>query len=49
MVSLNAKFGYLILNRHEIISWLWTKEEKIKKTEVVVKKQVVMFVINLTI
>ena len=25
MVSLNAKFGYLILNRHEIISWLLDK------------------------
>ena len=25
MVSFNAKFGYSILNRHEIISWLLDK------------------------
>ena len=28
MVSFNAKFGYLILNRHEIISWILDKIEE---------------------
>ena len=49
MVSFNAKFGYLILNRQEIISWLLDERSENQENYGHCQKQAVMFVIDLTI
>ena len=49
MVSFNAKFGYLILNCQEIISWLLDKRREIQENCDPCRKQTVMFVTDLTI